>query len=268
CHQITAGAPALSAVTAATGTTTIASGNNPITWNWAQTTDSQDAFTFGETSAATGGTLTGSLANQAELHVSTASASTASPFEVDQGSVTGTVAFPALQVETTWNNAGLTGQGIVENVTNTASVSGSKLINLLIGGTTHFNYGTDDILNLGGSATIKIPSGSLLVSAPTNFILNNGNGSNWSVAETSGRQVVYNGMTTSGNGLASVQNGIIHSTGNTAAIGTATLCASADCPAGQYHLSFAFIETGTACGTPGTGGVTFLLTWTDTNATA
>lgn len=63
----------------------------------------------------------------------------------------------------------------------------------------------------------------------------------------------------------------IHATGQTAAISTATLCAASPgaCDqAGQYHLHFDFIETGTACGTPGTGGVTFLLTWTDTNGTA
>lgn len=62
----------------------------------------------------------------------------------------------------------------------------------------------------------------------------------------------------------------IHSTGNVAAISTATLCASTSVAcgtAGQYHVSWAFIETGTACGTPGTGGVTLLLTWTDSNTT-
>jgi len=66
------------------------------------------------------------------------------------------------------------------------------------------------------------------------------------------------------------QSGAIHSTGNTAAISTATLCAAsagACNVAGQYHIHFTFIETGTACATPGTGGVTFLLTWTDSNAT-
>ena len=56
----------------------------------------------------------------------------------------------------------------------------------------------------------------------------------------------------------------------TAAVSTATLCAAAAgaCnQAGQYEVHFDFIETGTACGTPGTGGVTFLLTWTDANGT-
>lgn len=64
--------------------------------------------------------------------------------------------------------------------------------------------------------------------------------------------------------------GAIHLTTQTAAVSTATLCAAANgaCNvAGQYHVHWDFIETGTACGTPGSGGVTFLLTWTDTNAT-
>ena len=67
-----------------------------------------------------------------------------------------------------------------------------------------------------------------------------------------------------------VQSAAIHRTAQTAAISTATLCvasAGACATAGQYHVHFAFIETGTACATPGTGGVTFLLTWTDTNGT-
>lgn len=64
---------------------------------------------------------------------------------------------------------------------------------------------------------------------------------------------------------------LIRSTGLTGAVSTATLCAAStnNCnTAGQYHVHWTFYESGTACGTPGTGGVTFLLTWTDANATA
>src|SRR4029077_12025786 len=56
----------------------------------------------------------------------------------------------------------------------------------------------------------------------------------------------------------------------TALIGTSTLCAASEgaCNhAGLYELSWEFVEDGTACATPGTGGVTFLLTWTDDNGT-
>jgi hypothetical protein len=65
--------------------------------------------------------------------------------------------------------------------------------------------------------------------------------------------------------------GFIRSTGLTAAVSTATLCAAsagACLQAGHYMVQWTFYESGTACGTPGTGGVTFLLTWTDANGTA
>ncbi len=65
--------------------------------------------------------------------------------------------------------------------------------------------------------------------------------------------------------------GQIRSTGLVAAVSTATLCAAtagACIQAGHYTVQWTFYESGTACGTPGTGGVTFLLTWTDGNGTA
>jgi fibronectin-binding autotransporter adhesin len=71
--------------------------------------------------------------------------------------------------------------------------------------------------------------------------------------------------------LVRSQPGSIRSTGLTAAVSTATLCAAsagACNTAGTYHVHWSFYEGGTACGTPGTGGVTFLLTWTDANGTA
>jgi hypothetical protein len=71
--------------------------------------------------------------------------------------------------------------------------------------------------------------------------------------------------------LVRTQPGAIHQTAQTAAITTATLCAAsagACNVAGQYHVHFDFIETGTACSNVTAGSVTFLLTWTDSNATA
>jgi hypothetical protein len=80
-----------------------------------------------------------------------------------------------------------------------------------------------------------------------------------------------NGASTATPGLmVRVQPGKVHQTAQTAAITTATLCAAAAgaCNvAGNYTVEWAFTQVGTACGTPGTGGVTFLLTWTDQNAT-
>ena len=70
--------------------------------------------------------------------------------------------------------------------------------------------------------------------------------------------------------LVRAQPGAIHQTAQTASIGTATLCAAsagACNVAGQYHVHFDFIETGTACSSVAAGSVSFNLTWTDTNAT-
>lgn len=124
------GTPALSSVTASIANSAIANGNNTETWNSAQTTDAQSAMTFGETSAATGGTLTSGRANQALVSFSTASNSTAAPVSIVQGSITSTAATPALQGQTTWNNASLVGKGILFNVTNTASAVGARVLEL------------------------------------------------------------------------------------------------------------------------------------------
>jgi hypothetical protein len=65
------------------------------------------------------------------------------------------------------------------------------------------------------------------------------------------------------------QPGAIHATAQTAAISIATLCAAsagACNVAGQYHIHWNFTQGGTACTVVTAGSVTFLLTWTDTNA--
>jgi len=63
---------ALSVVTAATGANTIASGVNAQIWNWALTGATADAFTFGETTAATGGSGDQSVLKAAAIASSTA----------------------------------------------------------------------------------------------------------------------------------------------------------------------------------------------------
>lgn len=140
---------------------TIALGNNTATWNWAQTTDAQDAITFGETSAATGGTLSNLLANQAELNLSTASGSTATPLEVQQAGVTGATGPPLAQFESTWNNASLVGQGIVENITNTNSAASSLLENLRVGNVTQWSV---DKGGLATGAILQATIGTQIVS--------------------------------------------------------------------------------------------------------
>jgi len=106
------------------------------------------------------------------------------------------------------------------------------------------------------SAYANISAGSFL--CPDNGI------HEW-LGVTNGAAVAIFGM------MALVSSATIASVDKTAAIITATLCAASasNCnQAGDYTVEWAFSETGTACATPGTGGVTFLLTWTDQNGTA
>ena len=78
-----AGGATLNGITAATGAVTIASGNNTgIVWNWANTTDSTICHTLGETSAATNGTNSAGVPNQALFKLITLAASTQSPLSV------------------------------------------------------------------------------------------------------------------------------------------------------------------------------------------
>lgn len=73
------GSSALSAITAASGANTIANGDNAQIWNWAPTTASRIAFTFGETTAAT------SSGTPILVDIQTLSTSTANPFQVTAG---------------------------------------------------------------------------------------------------------------------------------------------------------------------------------------
>lgn len=73
----------LNNIAAATGSNTIANGNNTgQVWNWANTTNTTVAFTVGETSAATNGTSTSGIPNQVLLKLNTVANSTQSPFSV------------------------------------------------------------------------------------------------------------------------------------------------------------------------------------------
>jgi len=262
----------LNQITAATATNTIANGNNPQLWNWAQTSNTQSGMTFGETSAATGGTL----GNQYGVKFVGLAGSTAVPVNITS-SLTGSQTLPTLHITPTWNTSGVVAGAILVNVTNTASGTGSLLADLQIGGTSQWK------LDKAGNTT-QLGSGSFGSGAPActagtagALCLQEGtdttNVSGASVIDANSTTHEFtactNGSTTCGM-LERIQPTVIHQTAKVAAISTATLCASAAgaCNvAGQYHVHYDFIETGTACGTPGTGGVTFLLTWTDSNAT-
>jgi hypothetical protein len=170
--------PAISDLTSALNSATIANGNNPLVLNWTLTTDATNALTCGETAAATNGTLTNALANQVVCNHTTLAGSTASPFGVLQGSVTGATGPPAAQFQTTWNNAALVGHLIFGNVTNTASAATADLLNLRVGNTPQviIDKGGNGFFTGGlatGTATvpaagvITFPAGGSLQSADT-----------------------------------------------------------------------------------------------------
>lgn len=149
------GSSALSAITPASASNTIANANNPQVWNWAQTTNGQTAFTFSETSGATG-------VGDIELAVSTVAGSTAIPLAVSN-SLTGTQSLPTLEILPIWNTTGAADAGILENVTNTASNAASLLIDLQIGSTSKFKV--DESGNL--TATGAVTAGGSFTSAPS-----------------------------------------------------------------------------------------------------
>lgn len=127
----TGGASSLSSLTAATASATIANGNNPIVWNWAQTTNSQTAFTFGETTAATGTT-------DKLLALTTLSGSTAVPLTITNSATSGQSTH-SFDINPTWNvGSTFAPTALNINVTNTLSSATARLLALQVGGTNMF----------------------------------------------------------------------------------------------------------------------------------
>lgn len=162
--QITAAAsiPSLSAISAASSSHTIANGNNPQTWNWAQTADSQSGITFGENIAATNGTL----GNQYNVRVICLPGSTAVPLGISN-SLSGSQTLPTLHITPTWNTTGVVDAGILENVTNTASGAGSLLLDLQVGGTSQLNVDKSGNTTMTGQLTGGLPSSSSFTALST-----------------------------------------------------------------------------------------------------
>jgi len=143
-----------------------------------------------------------------------------------------------------------------------ASQSGNIYVNVQTGLAEFFQVNDSTVFEVVGGGTIFTEA-----AGPTNVA---SSGSFWEDSTAHEWKSSTAGSSTPGL-FARVQPGVIHQTAQTAAISTATLCASsagACNVAGTYHVSFVFWEDGTACATPGTGGVTFLLTWTDFNTTS
>jgi hypothetical protein len=263
------GGGALSAITAASATNTIANGDNAQLWNWATTTSGRVGIVFGETTASTAAGV------PYDVQISTLAGSTATPLNVTN-SLNGSQTLPALSITPTWNTTGVVDAALLVNATNTASGTASKLLDLQIGGSTQFNVDKTGLTTaLGGVATGSGPPACVVGTAGA---LCQGEGTAPTAAAAVGQlytDSTLHDMAIQANGGAaklvhSTAPGYVHSTGLTDAVSTATLCASSGgaCnQAGQYRVDWNFVETGTACATPGPGGATFLLTWTDNSGT-
>ena len=259
------GGGALSAITAASSTNTIANGDNAQLWNWASSTSGRVGMQFGETTASTAAGV------PYDVQISTLPGSAATPLNV-KNSLNGSQTLPALSITPAWNTSGVVDAALLVNATNTASGAASKLLDLQVGGSTQFNVDKTGLTTaLGGVATGNGPPACV---AGTAGALCQGEGTAPAAAAAVGQlytDSTLHDMAIQANGGAaklvqSTAPGYIHTTGQTAAIPTATLCASSGgaCnQAGQYRVDWNFVENGTACAVPGPGGVTFLLTWTD-----
>ena len=216
--------PTCSAVTAdqiapAAAPATIANANNSIAWNWAQTTATQTGLAIGETSAATNG-----AGSQYLMSVSTLSGSTSTPLEI-ANSLTGSQILPSVDILPTWNTTGVA-TGIHENITNTASGAGSKLIDLQVGGNSVFkvdHLGTANIETLTlGNTTAGVNAAGRITLAGSNTgvggctLSTNAGGTNLtssctavflSAAQIGTTVTKYNGITAVDNGVPSEYGG-------------------------------------------------------------
>jgi hypothetical protein len=156
------GGTALSGLTAASASNTIASGNNHSqAWNWALTSNSVTAFQFGETTAASGGTSD----NQVILGVNALATSTAIPLYVKNYGATDSFRVDDVSGDTTpftinlngsvgINTAPFTTGGVTLRVGSNGGNSGVELLN---------NTGT--IGDFGGPAWGSVSSSDFYLGA-------------------------------------------------------------------------------------------------------
>lgn len=268
----TGGSPFLSAIAAATGSNTIANGNNGLQiWNWAPTSN-QVSFQFGETTAATGGTL----GNQYGVKFVTLSGSTSIPVNITD-SLSGSQTLPALHITPTWNTTGVVDAALLINITNTASGAASLIADYQIGGTSQWSVDKAGNVNQLGSLVLGTAACTtfgtaggicpLEGTAPTNV---SGAAPLYPDSTSHEYMAATNGATTFGM-MVRRQPGAIHQIAQAALINTATLCAASAgaCNiAGQYEVRVSFTQGGTACSVVTAGSVSFNLTYTDANGTA
>lgn len=144
--------------------------------------------------AITGGTITGLT----DLGVTMANNTAMTGFTL--GTITDTTSRP-FNITQTWNNAGLTAQGLVVNITNTASATASRLFDVRLAGTSKVSVDTNGALVAGGRFGAGSPT--LYLSPVANgigFIVSSSNGIEFAA---SGSTVVASALT--GGGGATLQ---------------------------------------------------------------
>jgi hypothetical protein len=144
----------LNGITAATGAVTIANGNNTgIVWNWANTTDSTICKTLGETTAATNGTSSSGVPNQALFKLITLAASTQSPLTVySRGSHVFSVSPTTAQILAANGTSGAPAYSFASNAAMGMSVNSTNL-QLSSGGTTITINNGGQIFSTSGTVT-------------------------------------------------------------------------------------------------------------------
>lgn len=216
----------LSGITAAGGTNSITNGNNPQTWQCAQTTAPQSCLTFNESAAATGGTVTNLVPNQSVVNISTAIGSTASALTLSANNNTATN-IPMLSMTATVNNASLAATPYVFRTIETNQTAAGSIFEVLGGATgntpaliigsanggTVFNFANSwEQINSGGFMNIKTNNGATYQPvAVGNLTVNDGvgNGVNFGskVSYSSAGCETNDGPTTLATGAATTVTG-------------------------------------------------------------
>jgi len=145
------GSSALSSITAAIGSNTIANGDNPQVWNWATTTSGQIGMTFGETTASA------SAGSPYGVRITTLIGSTATPLKVDN-SLNGSQTLPTLSILPTWNTSGVVDAALLINPSNSASGAASLLIDAQLGGTSQWKVDKAGITTQLGAGNFPVGS--------------------------------------------------------------------------------------------------------------
>jgi hypothetical protein len=109
------------------------------------------------------------------------------------GGTAQTASYPALNITQTWNNASTNFTGIKENITNTASIGTSKLLDLQIGGTSAFNVTGAGYVGIGTTspaAPLTVASGSASMQVTPGWFSGTGT---WINLDTSGPSGIGSG---------------------------------------------------------------------------